>query len=51
MATLASVLSGMGIWLVVCLVSPCIAGSDTLEGGTDINAGGNAQDYSHATAR
>jgi hypothetical protein len=40
MATLASVLSGMGIWLVVCLVSPCIARSDTLEGGTDINAGG-----------
>jgi hypothetical protein len=40
MATLPSVLSGMGIWLVVCLVSPCIAGSVTLEGGTDINAEG-----------
>ncbi len=43
LATLPSVLSVMGIWLVVCLVSPCIAGSDTLEGGTDINAEGTAR--------
>jgi hypothetical protein len=40
MATLPSVLAAMGIWLVVWLVSPCIAGSDTQQGGTDTDAGG-----------
>ena len=38
MTTLPSVFSAMGIWLVACLVSPCIAGSVTQEGGTGIDA-------------
>jgi hypothetical protein len=40
MATLPSVFFVMGSWLVVCVVSPCIAGSVTKEGGTGIDARG-----------
>ena len=40
MPTVTSVFSSMGIWLVVCLVSPCIAGSVTQEGATGIDARG-----------
>jgi hypothetical protein len=38
MATLPSAFSAMGIWLVACLVLPCIAGSATREAGTGIDA-------------
>ena len=40
MAALPSLFSAMGIWLVVCLVSPCIAGSVTQQGGTGIDGRG-----------
>ncbi len=40
MATLPSAFSAMGIWLVACLVLPCIAGSATREAGTGIDARG-----------
>ena len=40
MATATSVFSSMGIWLVVCLVSPCIGGSVTQEDPTGIDAKG-----------
>jgi hypothetical protein len=40
MAALPSLFSAMGIWLVACLVSPCIAGSVTQQGGTDIDGRG-----------
>ena len=40
MAILPSAFSAMGIWLVVCLVLPCIAGSETQEAGTGIDARG-----------
>jgi hypothetical protein len=37
MAALPCLFSAMGIWLVVCLASPCIAGSVTQEDGTGID--------------
>jgi hypothetical protein len=40
MATFPSAFSAMGIWLVVCSISPCIAGGGTQESGTGIDAGG-----------
>ena len=40
MAALPSLFSAMGIWLVVCLVSPCIARSGTQQGGTGIDGKG-----------
>src|SRR5947207_9269271 len=40
MPTVTSVFSSMGIWLVVCLVSPCIAGNVTQEDATGIDARG-----------
>jgi hypothetical protein len=40
MTTLPSAFSAMGIWLVACLVLPCIAGSVTQEAGTGIDARG-----------
>jgi len=40
MATLPSAFSAMGIWLVVCLISPCIAGGVTQNGGTGVDVRG-----------
>src|SRR6267378_8242748 len=40
MTTLPSAFSAMGIWFVACLVLPCIAGSETQEAGTGIDARG-----------
>jgi hypothetical protein len=40
MATLPSAFSAMGIWLVACLVLPCVAGSATRDAGTGIDARG-----------
>ena len=40
MAAFPCLFSAMGIWLVVCLVSPCIAGSVTQKAGTGIDGRG-----------
>ena len=43
MPTVTSVFSSTGIWLVVCLVSPCIAGSVTQGKGTGIDGKGTSR--------